>query len=293
MRIAVIHEAPRVTSHSREILERIKGLGHEAVYVRIGSLNVGINSQGTVITTGKGEVHFDGAFPRGIGSYVSTEMFTKRMSTLRALEFQGVRLINSAESIEKSKDKLYSLMLLARRGVAVPQTMVTENPTEVMKFVERVGEAVIKPIMGSLGLGSIKVDDPDIGYRVAKTVLSTGSPVYVQEYVKKPDRDIRLIFIGDEVLGAVYRINHNSWKTNVAQGAVTQVLSVNVELENLAMKVREIMGLDYAGIDIVESERGYLVLEVNASPLWKGFRAATGIDVAKHLVDYMIRELKR
>ena len=293
MRIAVIHEAPRVTEHSKEILMHIKNAGHEALYIRISSLNVDISTGEIRVSSRKGKVYLDGAFPRGLGSYVSAELFSKRISTFRALEYQGVRLVNNSYAIEKSKDKLVSLMLLSQAGVPVPETVVTEDPIEVMRIVERRGEVVIKPIMGSLGLGSVKVSDPDIGYRIAKTIVSFGSPVYVQEYVKKPDRDIRVVLVGDEILGGVYRINKTSWKTNVAQGAVTQVAQIDSQIKEIAFKAKEVLELDYAGIDLVESDRGYLLLEVNASPLWKGFKAATGIDVAERLVKYMLNALKR
>ena len=281
-----------MTPSSKEILLEIKDRGHEAVYIRASSLDISLG-KGVKVTHGDRELFLDGGFPRGIGSYVSAEVFTKRMSALRALEYSGVLLINSSEAVENSKDKLVSLMILMRNGVPVPDTVVTEEPLDVMRVTEKWGEVVIKPIMGSLGLGSTKVDNPDIAYRIAKVLVSMGLPVYVQRYIRKPDRDIRIIFIGDEILGGVYRINKTSWKTNVAQGAITQAFVLDKELTELTFKVRDALRLDYAGLDVVEDKDGYKVLEVNASPLWKGFQAATGVRVAKRLVDHMIAKLKK
>ena len=281
-----------MTPSSREILLEIKDRGHEAVYVRASSLDISLGD-GIKVVHGDRVLNLDGGFPRGIGSYVSAEVFTKRMSALRALEYSGVVLVNSSEAVENSKDKLVSLMILMRNGVPVPDTIVTEEPLDVMKATEKWGEVVIKPIMGSLGLGSTKVDNPDIAYRVAKVLVSMGLPVYVQRYIRKPDRDIRIIFVGDEILGGIYRINKASWKTNVAQGATTQAFVLDKELTELTFKVRDALRLDYAGLDVVEDKDGYKVLEVNASPLWKGFQAATGVKVAKRLVDHMIAKLKK
>ncbi len=283
---------PRVTPSSKELLLEIKSRGHEAVYIRASSLDIYLDGSIRVMH-GDRKLELDGGFPRGIGSYVNTELFTKRMSSLRALEISGVTLVNSVKAIESSKDKLVSLMVLARKKIPIPETLVTEDPIDVMKATEKWGEVVIKPIMGSLGLGSTKLDDPDVAYRVAKVITSMGFPVYVQKYIRKPDRDIRVIFVGDDVLGGVYRINKTSWKTNVAQGAITQALVLNQELVELTFKVKDALGLDYAGLDIVEDKDGYKVLEVNASPLWKGFQMATGIKVAKRLVDYLLTKLKR
>ncbi|MEM4884465.1 MAG: RimK family alpha-L-glutamate ligase, partial [Saccharolobus sp.] len=204
-------------------------------------------------------------------------------------------LMNSPEAMLLARDKFSSLMRMKRAGIPVPNTALVEDPFEVMRLVQKWGEVVIKPVVGSLGLGSVKVSDPDIAFRIAKSILSVNQPVYVQKYIKKPDRDIRVIVIGDSVLGSIYRISKSGWKTNIAQGAIAQILVPDTELEELSLKSVKVLGLDYAGIDIIEDtvEGGYKIIEVNAAPLWTGFASATNINPAKHIVSYLLEKIKR
>ncbi|TRM84699.1 RimK family alpha-L-glutamate ligase [Sulfolobus sp. A20-N-G8] len=183
------------------------------------------------------------------------------------MERSGVVLINRPDAMLQARDKFASLMKIKRAGIPVPNTAVVEDPFEVMRLVEKWGEVVIKPVVGSLGLGSVKVSDPDIAFRISKSILSVNQPVYVQKYIKKPDRDIRVIVIGDRILGSIYRISKSGWKTNIAQGAVAQILVPTAELEEISLKSVRVLGLDYAGIDVIEDleEGGYKILEVNAS----------------------------
>ena len=240
------------------------------------------------------DVSFDGGIVRNLGFISSTEQLVKRFDTLKSMESQGVVLVNKPDSMFIARDKFYSLVKLSKAGVPVPETAIVEDPFEVMRLVNRWGDVVIKPVMGSLGLGSVRVSDPDIAFRVAKAILTANQPVYVQKYVKKPERDIRVFVVGDKILGSVYRINKSSWKTNVAQGALTQVILPDKTLEDLAFKAMRTLGLEYAGIDVVEDlEGGYKVLEVNAAPLWKGFYEATKINPAKYIVEYVIKKIKK
>ena len=245
-------------------------------------------------TYGGKKVDFDGAIVRNLGFISSTEQLMKRIDTLKGLESNGVVLINSSEAILAARDKFYSLMKLKQAKIPVPETTVVEDPFEVMRLVEEWKDVVIKPVIGSMGLGSVRVSDPDIAFRISKAILSVNQPVYVQRYINKPERDIRIIVVGNQVLGSVYRINRSSWKTNVAQGALTQVLVPDQYLEEIAIKAVKTLKLDYAGIDIVEDTDGsYKVIEVNASPLWKGFYEATHINPAKYIVEYLIRKIKK
>ncbi len=203
--------------------------------------------------------------------------------------------MNSPESVMLARDKFASLLELTKRGIPIPETAIVEDPREVMQLIERWGDVVIKPLIGSLGLGSVKVNDPDIGYRVAKSILSVNEPVYVQKYIRKPDRDIRVFVVGDEVLGSIFRFSNGSWKTNIAQGAIAQMIEVSSELTELSLKVVRTLKMEYAGIDVVEDmdSGSYKILEVNASPLWHGFKTATGVEPAKFIVKHLIEMSKK
>ncbi|WP_338603663.1 RimK family alpha-L-glutamate ligase [Sulfolobus tengchongensis] len=292
----MIHESEKVTEASKQLLLEIKNRNHNAYYIRISKLNAEITENGIEFTYSGKRVDIDGGLIRNLGFISTTEQFIKRFDVLRELERNGVVLMNRPDSILLARDKFASLMRMKRAGIPVPNTALVEDPFEVMRLVDKWGEVVIKPVVGSLGLGSVKVSDPDIAFRVAKAILSINQPVYVQKYVKKPDRDIRVIVIGDRVLGSIYRISRSGWKTNIAQGAIAQVLIPNAELEEISLKSVKVLGLDYAGIDIIEDVEeggGYKIIEVNAAPLWNGFESATNINPAKYIVEHLIEKIKR
>ena len=292
----MIHESEKITKTSKELLLEIKSRGHSAYYIRISRLNAESIENGIDFTYGDKKISIEGGLIRNLGFISTTEQFIKRFDVLKELERSGVVLMNSPEAMLLARDKFSSLMRMKRAGIPVPNTALVEDPFEVMRLVQKWGEVVIKPVVGSLGLGSVKVSDPDIAFRIAKSILSVNQPVYVQKYIKKPDRDIRVIVIGDSVLGSIYRISKSGWKTNIAQGAIAQqILVPDAELEELSLKSVKVLGLDYAGIDIIEDtvEGGYKIIEVNAAPLWTGFASATNINPAKHIVNYLLEKIKR
>ncbi|MQL55897.1 RimK family alpha-L-glutamate ligase [Acidianus ambivalens] len=288
-----MHESQKVTEPSKELLVEIRDRGHTAYYIRPSKLNGIIDEEIEFTYAGK-KISLDGGIIRNLGFLLTTEQLAKRIDILIEMEKSGVVFINNPQSVLLARDKFESLMKLNRAGVPVPPTAMVEDPFEVMRLVEKWGEVVIKPVIGSLGLGSVRASDPDIAFRIAKAILSVNQPVYVQKYVKKPDRDIRAFVVGDRLLGSIYRISQGSWKTNVAQGAVVQVFKPSSEIEELSLKATKVLGLDYAGIDIVEDlEGGLKILEVNAAPLWKGFSSATHINPAKYIVEYLIQKIKK
>lgn len=295
LRGAVVHDAPKVTHPSKQLLMELRNTGNLAYYLRVSKMGVIIREDRCSFTYGSREIpRLDLAIVRNLGFIMTVEQLAKRIDVLRELRDNGTYVINDPDSILLARDKLGSLMRLRRAGIPIPETAVVEDPFEVMKLVEEWGEVVIKPLMGSLGLGAIKVSDPDVGFRVARSILAVNQPLYVQRYVRKPDRDIRIFVVGDEVVGGIYRINKSHWKTNIAQGATAQLMEPVSELFEFAIKVVRIMKLEYAGVDIVEDIDGkYRILEVNASPLWDGVEAATKKNVAKKIVEHALRMAKK
>lgn len=295
LKIAVIHESQKITEASKQLLMEIKSRGHTAYYIRVSKINAYVQDGVKMNYSGR-KLELDGALLRNLGFLTTIEHMVRRIDMLREVENSGVKVVNSVSSMLLARDKFASISLLAKHGVDVPPTAIVEDPMEIMRLVGEWGEVVIKPLIGSLGLGSVKVGDPDVAFRIAKSILSVNQPVYVQKYVKKPNRDIRAFVVGDRMLGSIYRVSQDNWKTNVAQGALVQAMSLPElkEVEEISVKATKILGLEYAGVDIVEDlEGGYKVLEVNAAPLWKGFLTATSINPAKHIVDLLIQKMRK
>lgn len=293
MRIGVLHYREKLAWPGLQLIEAIKNRNLSPIALRIQKVTACINSKSSLMISGNDLSSIDGIIVRTIGRG-TLDRITFRISALEHLEKIGVRVINSAYTYRRAKDKYASLFYLQKAGIPIPKTVITERLGEATKAVEEIGEVVIKPLVGSRGLGSIKTDDPDLAFRALKTIHRLGLVLYVQEYIPKPNRDIRAFVVGNEVIGAMYRIAPtNGWKTNVSVGARPARCELNEELEQLAIKSTEALGLEYTGVDIAEGPKGPIVLELNAAPSWHGLLEATGVNAADHIIDYLVESLKR
>ena len=293
MRIAVFHYREKLSWPCLQLMESIKRRNLTPAALRIQKITACVGSESFMMSSGNDLSSLDGAIVRTIGRG-TLDRITFRISALEHLEKIGVKLINSAYAYRRAKDKYASLFYLEKAGIPIPKTVITERLGEALKAVEKIGEVVVKPLIGARGLGSIKTDDPDLAFRALKTIHRLGLVLYIQEYIPKPDRDIRAFVVGDQVIGAMYRIApSNSWKTNVSLGAKAMKCDLNEELSELAIKSTEALGLEYTGVDIVEGTNGPIVLELNAAPSWHGLLRATGINAADHIIDYLVKNLNQ
>ena len=222
----------------------------------------------------------------------SLEEIIFRMDLLHRIERLGMLIINPPLSIERSVDKYHALTLLEENGLPVPRTAVTESHEEALKCFYELGEDVIvKPLFGSRGVGSTRISDPDVAARVFRTISFYHGVLYLQEFIPHGFSDIRAFVVGDRVIASMHRIAEN-WKTNVSLGAKPVSVNLDEELENLAVKAAEVIGCKVTGVDILESPKGPVVVELNSQPGWRGLQSVTKIDIADEIVGYIISELK-
>ncbi len=227
-------------------------------------------------------------------TYGTLDQITYRVSLLEHMEKHGILVVNPAYSFRRARDKYATLFYLENQGISIPRTVVTESFRQALNAVKSLGDVVIKPLVGARGEGSIHTNDFDVAYRVLKAAYSVRQVLYIQEYVPKPDRDIRAFVIGDEVVSAMYRIaSPGSWKTNVAQSAKPVKCELPREMEDQAIRASKSLGLEYSGVDIMESERGPVITEVNAAPTWHGLQTVTTFDIADRIIRYVIDKIKR
>ncbi|MEM2912574.1 MAG: RimK family alpha-L-glutamate ligase [Candidatus Bathyarchaeia archaeon] len=216
-----------------------------------------------------------------------------RMDVLHRLHRQGMPVINPPLSIERSVNKYCTLALLEENGLPVPKTAVTENQEEALKAFHKLGgDVVIKPIFGSRGIGSTRIFDPDIATRIFRTLSFYHNVIYLQEFVPHGFSDIRAFVIGNRVVAAMRR-KAETWKTNVSLGAKPEPIQLNNELERLAVKAAKTIGCKIAGVDILESQKGPLIIELNSQPGWHGLQSVTKICIADEIIQYVLSELKR
>ena len=242
------------------------------------------------------ELNVDAVIVRSFGSTPSIEQLLKRIGVLEALRRKGVIVINKPIEMLLARDKWFSLLRLYLAGLPVPETIITENPHTAMRALMEFGKAVFKPIIGSLGLGSVLVDNPDTAYQLSRSLYAFKLPIYIQRYIEKPGYDIRVFVVGDRVISAMKRVIECGWKTNIAQGARGVAISEKdyPDAFELAIKAAKVLGLDYTGVDIIVDHDGnYYIVEANASPLWRGLWMATGVNAAEHIIEYLEETYRR
>ena len=219
----------------------------------------------------------------------SLEQIIYRVDTLHWLERRGVPVINSARAIERCVDKFYTTALLQEGGLPVPETVVCEAPGDAVAAVAAMGDAVIKPIFGSMGLGLVRVAEPDVAYRIARTLEQARAVFYVQRYVEHRGFDVRVLVAGDRIVGSIERrAAGGEWRTNVSRGGAARAIDLPASWADLARRAAACVGADYAGVDLLPAADGRVfVLEVNGIPGWQGLQEATGVDVAAAIVEQM------
>jgi ribosomal protein S6--L-glutamate ligase len=203
----------------------------------------------------------------------------------------GVVVVNSAESIMRARDKLLSHQTLAEAGVPFPRTVLARQPSDVSKMVKLVGgpPVILKLLSGTHGKGVMLGRDVDEIQASLDTVWALNQTLLIQEYVRESaGTDIRVLVIGGRALGAMQRsAKLGSFRANVHQGAAVSEHPMDEELEWLALRCTEVLGLDIAGVDLVRGRDGYSVIEVNSAPGFEGFERATGHNVAGAMLRYV------
>ena len=290
MKILVLHGS-KPSKNSSEMVEAAEKLGHTVLAGPTSDVSSRISSEGSRFWLGRDEVtDFDLCFLRSFGPG-STEQVTRRISLMEHMEVAGIRVINSTYPFRRSRDKYSTQYTLQAAGLPIPTTFTTESLARAYEHTQEMVPIIYKPILSSMGRGSMKFDDTDLAYNAYKMLDRLYHPIIIQKYIKNPGRDIRVFIIGEQCIGAVYKyMQEGQWKSNVAQGGKMVEEEMPQEIIELGFKANKAMGLDYSGVDILESEDGPVVLEVNAAPGWQGLKGATGKDVAELVVRYGIEQ---
>jgi len=286
MRVAILGQ--RGGWHTAALQEALARRGITAPSFPITRLTARLSARPWLATDDEPLEAYDALFVRTIPGG-SLEQIIFRVDALHRLENAGVRIVNSPTAIERTVDKYYTSALMEDAGLPTPRTVVTERFDQAMRaFQELGGDVVVKPIFGSEGRGIVRVSDPDTAYRAFRALELGRYVYYLQEFLPHGHEDIRVFVIGGEVVAAMVR-RGKTWKTNVAQGAKPRPMIPTDELREMSLRAAQAVQADYAGVDILPLEgAGYAVIEVNGIPGWRGLQAATGVDAADHLVDYVL-----
>jgi ribosomal protein S6--L-glutamate ligase len=284
VRLAVL--AARTGWHTEQLERAASARGHTASTLPYEDLVATIGSAPSLRSRSTELDDMDLVLARIIPSG-SLEQIVFRVDALHRLEDRGIRVVNSPRAIERTVDKFWTSALLEQCGILTPATVVCESPEAASAAVRRMGDVIVKPLFGSMGLGMVRVCDEEMAYRVFRTIEQIRGVYYLQQTIDHEGADVRAFVIGGRVIGAIQR-RSPGWRTNLARGGAAQAVTLEADQINLAVRAAAAVGAEYAGVDLLPARDGRTyVLEVNGIPGWKGLQQATGIDVAGALLDYL------
>tara|TARA_R110002072_G_scaffold155657_2_gene306064 strand:- start:113303 stop:114202 length:900 start_codon:yes stop_codon:yes gene_type:complete len=216
----------------------------------------------------------------------SLEQVVFRMDALARLVAAGVTVVNSPRSMECAVDKFLTTARLEAAGLTVPATVTCQDSEAAMDaFIRLGGDVVVKPLFGAEGRGICRVSDPDLAFRTFRTLERTGAVLYLQEFIRHPGFDVRVLILDGQILGAMKRSSTDDFRTNVSRSARTETHPVTEVESETALVAAETVGARICGIDLLYDETGRcFVIEANAVPGWKAFSRTNGIDVAGRLI---------
>lgn len=286
MKIAILSRNPKLYSTSR-LVEAAEKRGHEVrildvlrCYMNITSLNPTIHYRGEELSG------FDAVIPR-IGASVTFY----GTAVLRQFEMMNVFPLNESVAITRSRDKLRSTQLLARKGIGLPVTGFANNPDDIEDLISEVGGAplVIKLLEGTQGIGVVLAETHKAAESVIQAFMGLNANIMVQEFIQEAKgSDIRCFVIGDKVVAAIKRQSkEGEFRSNLHRGGTATLERLTPLERATAVRAAKVMGLNVCGVDLLRSDRGPLVMEVNSSPGLEGIENASGKDIAGLMIAYI------
>ncbi len=216
-------------------------------------------------------------------------------AVVRQFEQMEVYTPNTANGIVNSRDKLRALQILSRHDIGIPHTTFVRDRADVLPAIERIGGApvIIKILEGTQGVGVILADSTKVAEAIIETLQTAKQNVLIQQFIaESKGTDVRAFVVGDSVVAAMRRrATGDEFRSNVHRGGTAEPLTLDEKTAQVAVRAAQIMGLRVAGVDILESENGPLIMEVNSSPGLEGIEGATGLDIAGTIVDYIAHQV--
>lgn len=286
MKIAILSRNADLYS-TRRLVEAAEKHGHEAHVVDHLRCNIEIEQKGPSLYYGSGYLEgFQAVIPR-IGASVTFY----GTAVVRQFEMMNVFSAVSSRGIVHSRDKLRCLQVLSKEGIGLPKTVFTNYSRHVEHVVESAGGApvVLKLLEGTQGLGVVLAENQNAAQSVLEAFNGLRARVIVQEFIREAKgADIRAFVVDGEVVGAMKRQGkEGEFRSNLHRGGTAMQIELTEEEKHTAIKAAEAVGLGVAGVDMLQSERGPLVLEVNSSPGLEGIERATGVDIAGKIIQYI------
>lgn len=290
MKIVILSANSKLYSTKRLVEAGIER-GHEMLVLNHTKCDILIEKKNPqVLFNGESITGVDAVIPR-IGASVTFY----GSSVVRQFEMMKVFTANESQALIRSRDKLRSLQILSRAGLGLPKTAFTNYSKDVERVIDQIGGApcVIKLLEGTQGVGVVLAETRSAAVSVLEAFHGMKARVIVQEYIKESNgADVRAFVVDGVVVGAMKRQGKKGeFRSNLHRGGTASFIELSEEEENAALKAARVLGLGIAGVDMLQSNSGPKIMEVNSSPGLEGIERATGIDIAKKIIRYVERHV--
>lgn len=286
MKIAILSRNKKLYS-TRRLIEACQQRGHEPVVLDVLRCYMDIESS-------KPDLHYQGkAVPdvEAVIPRIGASVTFYGTAVLRQFEMMGAFPLNESVAVVRSRDKLRSLQLLSRKGVGLPKTGYANDPDDIQDLITMIGGAplVIKLLEGTQGIGVVLAETKKAAESVIEAFMGLKANIMIQEYIKEAGgADIRCLVVGEKVVAAMKRqAAPGEFRSNLHRGGTASIVKITPTERETAVKAARVMGLNVAGVDILRSSRGPLVMEVNSSPGLEGIEKSSGKDIASMIVEFI------
>ncbi len=282
-----VYSTKRIAEEAKKLGHYIELIDHTKCSVKLGSANPQIYLRDESITD-----DFDAIIPR-----IGTNVTRHGAAIVKQFEMNGVFSTARSLGITRERNKVRTLQIMARKGIPIPETLFSINPDNIEEQIKILGgtPVIIKLQEGTQGMGVILAETKKSAKSILDTFYKMDTSILMQEFIEEANgEDIRIIVIGNKVVASMKRTSAlEEFRSNVHRGADTMAIIPTPKEQDIAINAVKYLGLGVAGVDLLRSKRGPLLIEVNASPGLKGIESATGVNVAREIIKYVERNGRR
>lgn len=282
-----VYSTSRIAEEGENLGHFIEQVDHTKCTVKLGAEKPEIYHEGENITN-----HFQAIIPR-----IGTKVTKHGAAIVKQFEMNGVFSTARSLSISRARNKVRTLQIMARKGIPIPETLFSINPDNIEEQIEILGgmPVIIKLQEGTQGLGVILAETKKSAKSIIDTFYKMDTSILIQKYIEESNgEDIRLFVVGTKVIASMKRTSApDEFRSNVHQGGGTEKIEPTRIEVNMALNAAKYLGLGVAGVDIIRSKNGPLLIEVNASPGLQGIEEATGVNIAKEIIKFVEKNGRR
>lgn len=282
-----VYSTKRIADEAENLGHHIEQIDHTKCVVKLGKNKPQIFYYGKNITN-----EFDAIIPR-----IGTKVTRHGAAIVKQFEMNGIFSTARSLSITRARNKIRTLQIMSRKGIPIPETLFAINPDNIKEQIEILGGApvIIKLQEGTQGLGVILAETKKSAKSIIDTFYKMDTSVLLQEYIEESNgEDIRIFVVGKKIVASMKRTSEaGEFRSNVHRGGGTEEIKPTPKEQSIALNATKHLGLGVAGVDLIRSRKGPLLVEVNASPGLQGIEGATGVNIAKEIILYVERNGRR